>query len=89
MEDCLGCLPYLPWCNLGLNPGLAGHRAEHGVYDIVALGKAELNGRSVAICIPYRFYVGTHNENHDSMEQKRVFGSLGEDFDPSRQHFFL
>ena len=89
MEDCLGFIPCLPWCNLGLNPGLAGHRADHDVYDIVTLSKAELDGRSIPFCLPYRFSVGTHNENHDSIEQKRVFGSLGEDLGPSRQHFFL
>jgi hypothetical protein len=46
---------------------------------IVTLSKAALDGLSVAFGIPYRFYVGTHNENHDSIEQKRVSGSLGED----------
>ena len=46
---------------------------------IVALSKAQLDGRSVAFGIPYRCYVGTHNENHAFIEQKRVFDSLGED----------
>ena len=41
----------------------------------VTLCKAELDGRSVAFGIPFRFYVGTHNENHDFIEQKRVFDS--------------
>jgi hypothetical protein len=35
----------------------------------VTLSKAELDGRSVAFGIPYRFYVGTHNENHAFIEQ--------------------
>jgi hypothetical protein len=39
----------------------------------------QLDGRSVAFGIPYKFYVGTHNENHPFIEQKRVFDSLGED----------
>ena len=46
---------------------------------IVTLSKAELDGRSVAFGIPYRFSVGKHNENHDFIEQKRVFDFLGED----------
>ena len=46
---------------------------------IVTLNKARLDGHSVAFGIPYRCYVGTHNENHDFIEQKRVFDSLGED----------
>src|ERR1035437_6512206 len=46
---------------------------------IVTLSKAQMDGRSVAFGIPYRFYVGTHNENHAFIEQKRVFDSLGED----------
>ena len=46
---------------------------------IVTLSKAQLDGRSVAFGITYRFYVGTHNENNDFIEQKRVFDSLGED----------
>ena len=46
---------------------------------IVTLSKAQLDGRSVAFGILYRFYVGTHNENHPFIEQKRVFDSLGED----------
>jgi len=46
---------------------------------IVTLSKAELDGHSFAFGIPYKFYVGTHNENPDSVEQKRVFDFLGED----------
>jgi hypothetical protein len=36
---------------------------------IAALSKAELDGRSVAFGIPYRFYVGMNNENHAFIEQ--------------------
>jgi hypothetical protein len=43
------------------------------------LSKAQLDGRPVAFSIPYRVYVGTHNENHGFIEQKRVLDSLGED----------
>ena len=46
---------------------------------IVKLRKAELDRRSVAFGIPYRFYVGIKNGTRDFIEQNRVFGSLGED----------
>jgi hypothetical protein len=49
---------------------------------IVTSSKAQLYRCPIAFGIPYRFYVGTHNENHAFIEQKRVFDSLGEDLGP-------
>ena len=68
------------------HPALQAESRNHDpARRIVTLSKAELDGRSVAFGIPYRFYVGTHNENHAFIEQKRVFDSLGEDLGETGQ----
>ena len=47
--------------------------------EIVAPEKFKLDGHSAHFGVPYRFYVGTETEFFDSVEQSRVFDSLGED----------